>query len=60
MVLKKDADRRRFTLSTKALEPERGDMLRDKPKVFDSAAPKARAFEERAAAAALSRVVTTD
>ena len=37
MILSQDKDRGRVTLSTKKLEPEPGDFLRDPAKVFEKA-----------------------
>jgi len=51
MVLSYDANRGRVSLSTKKLEGEPGDMLRDPAKVFDNAEQMASQFRERVAAA---------
>jgi hypothetical protein len=51
MILSQDSDRGRVTLSTKKLEPEPGDMLRDPQKVFENADRMAQMFKERVAAA---------
>ncbi|KAL6757385.1 plastid/chloroplast ribosomal protein S1 [Haematococcus lacustris] len=51
MVLSHDRDRGRVTLSTKKLEPNPGDMLRDPQLVFDKAEEMAEAFKSRVAAA---------
>ena len=51
MILSQDTDRGRVTLSTKKLEPEPGDMLRDPQKVFENADRMAEAFKQRVAAA---------
>jgi small subunit ribosomal protein S1 len=50
MVLRSDPDRGRVTLSTKKLEGEPGDMLRDRQKVFDNAERMAEAYRARKAA----------
>ena len=41
-----DAERGRISLSTKALEPETGDMLTDPQKVFDKAEEIAAKYKE--------------
>jgi len=51
MVLSYDANRGRVSLSTKKLEMEPGDMLRNPAKVFDNAENMAKQFRERVAAA---------
>jgi small subunit ribosomal protein S1 len=51
MILSQDSDRGRVTLSTKKLEPEPGDMLRDPQKVFENADRMAEMFKQRVAAA---------
>ncbi|KAI8468426.1 MAG: plastid/chloroplast ribosomal protein S1 [Monoraphidium minutum] len=51
MILSQDSDRGRVTLSTKKLEPEPGDMLRDPQKVFENADKMAEMFKARVAAA---------
>lgn len=51
MVLSYDANRGRVSLSTKKLEMEPGDMLRNPAKVFDNAEKMASQFRERVAAA---------
>lgn len=51
MVLSQDRDRGRMSLSTKKLEPNPGDMLRDPQKVYDHADEMAKAFRERLAEA---------
>ncbi|GBF91122.1 30S ribosomal protein S1 [Raphidocelis subcapitata] len=51
MILSQDSDRGRVTLSTKKLEPEPGDMLRDPQKVFENADRMAEMFRQRVAAA---------
>ena len=51
MVLSYDANRGRVSLSTKKLEMEPGDMLRNPAKVFDNAEQMASQFRERVAAA---------
>jgi predicted RNA-binding protein with RPS1 domain len=51
MILSADSDRGRVTLSTKKLEQEPGDMLRDPQKVFENADSMAAAFKARVAAA---------
>lgn len=47
MILSMDKDRGRVTLSTKKLEKEPGDMLRDPQLVFEGAEAMAAAFKER-------------
>lgn len=51
MILSQDSDRGRVTLSTKKLEPEPGDMLRDPQKVFEQADRMAEMFRARVAEA---------
>ena len=51
MVLSQDSDRGRVTLSTKKLEPQPGDMLRDPQKVFEQADRMAEMFRARVAEA---------
>ncbi|KAI8469742.1 MAG: plastid/chloroplast ribosomal protein S1 [Monoraphidium minutum] len=51
MILSQDSDRGRVTLSTKKLEPEPGDMLRDPQKVFENADKMAEMFKARILAA---------
>merc|ERR1712157_304976 len=51
MVLSYDANRGRVSLSTKKLEMEPGDMLRNPAKVFENAEKMASQFRERVAAA---------
>jgi small subunit ribosomal protein S1 len=47
MIWRQDRDSGRITLSTKQLEPEPGDMLRDRQKVFENAERMAQAFWEK-------------
>ena len=47
MVLSQDKDKGRFSLSTKALEPEPGDMLKDPAGVFSQAEAMAARYHER-------------
>jgi small subunit ribosomal protein S1 len=47
MILSMDKDRGRVTLSTKKLEKEPGDMLRDPQLVFEGAEAMAQAFRDR-------------
>jgi small subunit ribosomal protein S1 len=51
LILSKDADRSRLSLSTKKLEPSPGDMLRNPALVFEKAEEMGRLFRERVAAA---------
>jgi small subunit ribosomal protein S1 len=51
MILSQDTDRGRVTLSTKKLEENPGDMLRDPQKVFENADRMAEMFRARVAAA---------
>ena len=51
LILSKDAERSRLSLSTKKLEPSPGDMLRNPALVFEKAEEMGRAFRERVAAA---------
>ena len=61
MVLSYDANRGRVSLSTKKLEMEPGDMLRNPAKVFDNAENMAKQFRERVAAAeAVARASTQE
>jgi len=46
MIIDLDAERGRISLSTKALEPEPGDMLSDPQKVFDKAEEMAAKYKE--------------
>lgn len=47
MVLSQDKDKGRFSLSTKALEPEPGDMIKDPAGVFAQAEAMAARYHER-------------
>jgi len=61
MVLSYDANRGRVSLSTKKLEGEPGDMLRNPAKVFENAEKMASQFRERVAAAeAVARASTAE
>jgi len=61
MVLSYDANRGRVSLSTKKLESEPGDMLRNPAKVFENAESMASQFRERVAAAeAVARASTAE
>merc|ERR1712084_101399 len=61
MVLSYDANRGRVSLSTKKLEMEPGDMLRNPAKVFENAEKMASQFRERVAAAeAVARASTAE
>jgi len=61
MVLSYDANRGRVSLSTKKLESEPGDMLRNPAKVFENAEKMASQFRERVAAAeAVARASTAE
>ena len=51
LILSKDAERSRLSLSTKKLEPSPGDMLRNPALVFEKADEMGRLFRERVAAA---------
>lgn len=51
MILSQDKDRGRMSLSTKKLEPNPGDMLRDPQKVYERADEMAKDFKERLAQA---------
>ena len=51
LILSKDKDRGRLSLSTKKLEPNNGDMLRNPALVFEKAEEMGRLFRERVAAA---------
>ena len=51
LILSKDAERGRLSLSTKKLEPSPGDMLRNPALVFEKAEEMGRIFRERVAAA---------
>ena len=46
MIIDLDAERGRISLSTKALEPEPGDMLTDPQKVFDNAEEMAARYKQ--------------
>lgn len=46
MIIDLDAERGRISLSTKALEPEPGDMLRDPQKVFEKAEEMAARYKQ--------------
>ena len=50
MVVSQDPDKGRIALSTKRLEPEPGDMLKDPKKVYDNAEKTAEAFRAQLAA----------
>jgi hypothetical protein len=47
MVISQDKDKGRFSLSTKSLEPEPGDMLKDQAGVFSQAEAMAARYHER-------------
>ena len=47
MVISQDKDKGRFSLSTKSLEPEPGDMLKDPAGVFSQAEAMAARYHER-------------
>jgi small subunit ribosomal protein S1 len=47
MVISQDKDKGRFSLSTKSLEPEPGDMVRNPQAVFDQAEAMAARYHER-------------
>lgn len=55
MILDYDKVNNRVALSTKALEPNPGDMLRDMGKVFENAEETARKYQERMEAEKLAR-----
>ena len=46
MIIDLDSDRGRISLSTKALEPEPGDMLTDPQKVFSKAEEMAAKYKQ--------------
>ena len=46
MIIDLDSERGRISLSTKALEPEPGDMLTDPQKVFDKAEEMAAKYKQ--------------
>ena len=50
MVISQDKGKGRVALSTKTLEQEPGDMIRDQAKVFDNAEDTAAKYQERIAA----------
>lgn len=47
MIISADPEWQRISLSTKKLEKNPGDMVRDKQLVFDSAEEMAKVFKER-------------
>ena len=47
MVISQDKGKGRVALSTKTLEQEPGDMIKDRQKVFDSAEDTAAKYQER-------------
>jgi small subunit ribosomal protein S1 len=51
MILSQDRDRGRVTLSTKKLEPNPGDMIKDPQLVYEKAEEMAEAFRARVQAA---------
>jgi small subunit ribosomal protein S1 len=51
MILSQDRDRGRVTLSTKKLEPNPGDMIKDPQLVYEKAEEMAEAFRQRVQAA---------
>ncbi|TVQ41788.1 MAG: S1 RNA-binding domain-containing protein [Gloeocapsa sp. DLM2.Bin57] len=55
MIIDLDAERGRISLSTKQLEPEPGDMLKDKNIVFDKAEEMAEKYRQK-----LSEVITDE
>uniref|UniRef100_A0A7S1TLV1 S1 motif domain-containing protein n=1 Tax=Erythrolobus australicus TaxID=1077150 RepID=A0A7S1TLV1_9RHOD len=64
MVISADAEKGRISLSTKTLEPQPGDMLKDSQSVFDSADEMAARYhqrleEERKAAAAVAEDIVS-
>ena len=51
LILSKDKERGRLSLSTKKLEPNHGDMLRNPSLVYEKAEEMGKLFRERVAAA---------
>ncbi|MBC6436021.1 S1 RNA-binding domain-containing protein, partial [Nostoc sp. HG1] len=47
MIIDLDAERGRISLSTKQLEPEPGDMIKDRQLVFDGAEEMAAKYREQ-------------
>jgi small subunit ribosomal protein S1 len=60
LVMSKDAERGRLSLSTKKLEQNHGDMLRNPAAVFETAEEMGRQFKEKMAAAEGGMVMSTD
>jgi small subunit ribosomal protein S1 len=52
MIIDLDAERGRISLSTKQLEPEPGDMLKNRDLVFEKAEEMAEKYRQKLAAAA--------
>jgi small subunit ribosomal protein S1 len=59
MIIDHDKVNGRIALSTKTLEPQPGDMLRDPKMVFDKAEESAKAYHEKTEAERKAREVTT-
>ena len=51
LILSKDKEKGRLSLSTKKLEPNHGDMLRNPSLVYEKAEEMGKLFRERVAAA---------
>jgi small subunit ribosomal protein S1 len=58
MIIDLDAERGRISLSTKQLEPEPGDMLKNRPLVFEKAEEMAIKYREKRLAEAEGRTVS--
>jgi small subunit ribosomal protein S1 len=54
MIIDLDAERGRISLSTKQLEPEPGDMVKNPQAVYDNAEAMAEKYREQMAQAALA------
>jgi small subunit ribosomal protein S1 len=57
MIIDLDAERGRISLSTKHLEPEPGDMIKDRDRVYEMAEEMARKYRENLAAKDSDKVV---
>jgi small subunit ribosomal protein S1 len=57
MIIDLDAERGRISLSTKQLEPEPGDMIKDRDRVYEMAEEMAQKYREAMAAKAAGQSV---
>jgi small subunit ribosomal protein S1 len=60
MIIDLDAERGRISLSTKQLEPEAGDMLKNRQLVFDKAEEMAEKYRQKMLAEAQGQTFTEE